>query len=50
MNRHIDEGDLLRFMNKEEVDSLLPLFEGAVETGKIKRSTFKYWVVSLSLS
>ena len=35
--RYIDEEDLQRFMKKEEVDNVLPLFEGAAETGKIKR-------------
>ncbi|KAL5835688.1 hypothetical protein ACOSQ3_015243 [Xanthoceras sorbifolium] len=48
-SKHIEEEDLLRFMKKEEVDNLLPLFEGAVETGKIKRSTFKNWVVNAYL-
>lgn len=38
--------DLLRFMKTEEVDNVLPLFEGAVETGKIKRSTLKNWLAS----
>ena len=50
MTRYIEEDDLLRFMKKEEVDNLLPLFEGAVETGKIKRSTFKHWVVRTAFS
>ncbi|KAK3213447.1 hypothetical protein Dsin_018153 [Dipteronia sinensis] len=48
-SKYIEEDDLLRFMKKEEVDNLLPLFEGAVETGKIKRSTFKNWVVNAYL-
>ena len=33
-------------MKKQDVDNLLPLFEGASETRKIKRSSFKKWVVS----
>ena len=45
--RYIDEDDLFRFMSKEEVDNMLPLFEGAVETGKIKRKTLKNWLVNL---
>ena len=36
-------------MNKQLVDNLLPLFEGASETQKIKKSTFKKWVVSYLL-
>ncbi|MBA0838953.1 hypothetical protein Goarm_004736 [Gossypium armourianum] len=43
-SKYIEEDDLLRFMKREEVDNVLPLFEGALETGKIKRSTFKNWV------
>lgn len=45
--RYIDEEDLFRFMNKEEIDNVLPLFEGGVETGKIKRKTLKNWLVNL---
>ena len=44
--RHIDEEDLLCFMNTEEVDNVLLLFEGAVHTGKIKKLSFCNWVVS----
>lgn len=47
MVRYIDEEDLFRFMSKEEVENVLPLFEGAVETGKIKRKTLKNWLVNL---
>jgi hypothetical protein len=43
--RHIEEVDLLRFLTKEEVDLVIPLFEGALETGKIKKSALKNWVV-----
>lgn len=45
MHRHIEEVDLLRFLTKEEVDLVIPLFEGASETGKIKKSALKNWVV-----
>ncbi|KAF8401064.1 hypothetical protein HHK36_014367 [Tetracentron sinense] len=45
--KYIDEEDLLRFMNKEEVDNVLPLFEGAVEIGKIKKSALRNWVVKV---
>ncbi|GAV84369.1 MS_channel domain-containing protein [Cephalotus follicularis] len=47
--KYIDEEDLLRFIKKEEVDNVLLLFEGAVETGKIKRSTLKNWLVKVYL-
>ncbi|KDP33895.1 hypothetical protein JCGZ_07466 [Jatropha curcas] len=45
--KYIDEEDLLRFMKKEEVDNVIPLFEGAAETGKIKRSALKNWLVNV---
>lgn len=32
-------------MRIEEVENLLPLFEGAVETGRIKRKSLKNWLV-----
>ncbi|KAF6156041.1 hypothetical protein GIB67_004945 [Kingdonia uniflora] len=41
----IDEDDLLRFLNKEEVCNVMPLFAGAAETGKIKKSALRNWVV-----
>lgn len=44
--RHIEEDDLLRFLKKEEVDLVLPLFEGAAESGKIKRKALKNWLVT----
>ncbi|KAJ4967119.1 hypothetical protein NE237_018968 [Protea cynaroides] len=48
-SKYIDEEDLLRFLNKEEVGNVLPLFEGAVETGKIKKSALRNWVVKVYL-
>uniref|UniRef100_A0A2N9GW28 Mechanosensitive ion channel MscS domain-containing protein n=1 Tax=Fagus sylvatica TaxID=28930 RepID=A0A2N9GW28_FAGSY len=48
-SKYIDEEDLLRFMKKEEVDNVLPLFEGAAETGKIKRKSLKNWLVNVYL-
>ncbi|XP_068342533.1 mechanosensitive ion channel protein 10-like [Pyrus communis] len=48
-NKYIEEDDLLRFMKKEEVDIVLPLFEGAAETGKIKRKALKNWLVNVYL-
>ncbi|KAM0918257.1 hypothetical protein ACQ4PT_008859 [Festuca glaucescens] len=47
--KHIEELDLLRFFNKEEVALMLPMFEGASETGKIKKSALKTWVVKAYL-
>ena len=43
--RYSDEEDLLRFLSKEEVTYVRPLFEGAVEMGKIKKSALRNWVV-----
>uniref|UniRef100_A0A1J3E2A6 Mechanosensitive ion channel protein n=1 Tax=Noccaea caerulescens TaxID=107243 RepID=A0A1J3E2A6_NOCCA len=44
---YIEEEDLLRFMIKEEVDLVFPLFDGAAETGKITRKAFTEWVVKV---
>lgn len=46
--RYIEEGDLLRFLEEEEVHTIFPLFEGAMETGKINKSAFKNWMVSFT--
>ncbi|XP_022718669.1 mechanosensitive ion channel protein 10-like [Durio zibethinus] len=43
--KYIEEEDLLRFLNSEEVHTIFPLFEGALETGKISKSSFRNWVV-----
>lgn len=48
-SKFIEEEDLLRFMKKEEVDNLIPLFPEAVETRKIKRSSLKNWLVNVYL-
>ncbi|XP_065851167.1 mechanosensitive ion channel protein 10-like isoform X1 [Euphorbia lathyris] len=45
--KYIDEEDLLRFMKKDEVDNVIPLFEGGTETGKIKRKALKNWLVNV---
>lgn len=42
--KYIDEEDLLRFMIKEEVDLVFPLFEG-YETGRVDRKALTDWVV-----
>ncbi|CAL9773376.1 unnamed protein product [Musa acuminata subsp. burmannicoides] len=47
--KYIDEEDLLRFLSKEELTYVLPLFEGAVETRKIKKSALRNWVVKAYL-
>ncbi|KAJ8648366.1 hypothetical protein MRB53_001389 [Persea americana] len=47
--KYIDEEDLMRFLSKEEAASVLPQFEGAVETGKIKKSALRNWVVKVYL-
>ncbi|XP_057545396.1 mechanosensitive ion channel protein 10-like [Amaranthus tricolor] len=44
--KYIDEEDLLRFMKMDEVNKVFPLFEGAVETGKITKTALKKWVVN----
>ncbi|KAL5715533.1 hypothetical protein ACHQM5_017340 [Ranunculus cassubicifolius] len=43
--KYIDEEDLLRFLKREEVDTIFPFFEGATETGQIRKSAFRNWVV-----
>ncbi|KAM4129147.1 hypothetical protein ACJW30_01G000400 [Castanea mollissima] len=45
-SKYIDEYDFLRFMIKEEVDLVFPLFEGA-DTGRIDRKALTYWVVKI---
>ncbi|KAK9102458.1 hypothetical protein Sjap_019712 [Stephania japonica] len=48
-SKYIEEEDLLRFMSKEDVDRVLPLFEGAMETGKVKKKALRNWVVKVYL-
>ncbi|KAK3000903.1 hypothetical protein RJ639_020363 [Escallonia herrerae] len=43
--KYIEEEDLLRFLKSEEVYTIFPLFEGAIETGRITKSSFRIWVV-----
>ncbi|TVU12154.1 hypothetical protein EJB05_45784, partial [Eragrostis curvula] len=47
--KYIEEVDLLRFFNEEEMELVLPMFEGAYETGKIKKSAMRNWVVKAYL-
>lgn len=44
-HKYIEEEDLLPFMKMNEVEQVFPLFQGAIETGKIKKSALKKWVV-----
>lgn len=37
----------MRFLKSVEVHTIFPLFEGALETGKITKSALRNWVVSL---
>ena len=48
MIRFIDEDDLLRFMIKEEVDLVLPLF--GTDNGQIDRKALTDWVVGLFIA
>ncbi|KAI3924685.1 hypothetical protein MKW92_052741 [Papaver armeniacum] len=43
--KYILEEDLLRFLRREDIRTILPFFDGAVETGQIKKSAFRNWVV-----
>ncbi|KAK9144159.1 hypothetical protein Sjap_004062 [Stephania japonica] len=43
--KYIEEEDLLRFLRWEEIHTIFPLFEGAIETGHISKSAFRNWVV-----
>lgn len=45
--RFFEEVDLLRFLNKEEVDTIFPMFEGAAETRKITKIYLRKWVVDV---
>ncbi|XP_058213549.1 mechanosensitive ion channel protein 10-like [Rhododendron vialii] len=46
-HKYIEEEDLLRFMKKEDVDNVFPMFEGATETGKIRKSSLRKLVVNV---
>lgn len=48
-SRYIYKEDLLRFMREEEVVNVLPMFAGAAETGQIKKSSLRNWVVRFSV-
>ncbi|XP_031388139.1 mechanosensitive ion channel protein 10-like [Punica granatum] len=44
--KYFDEDDLLRFLIKEEVDLIFPLFEGW-ETGRIDLKSLRNWVIKV---
>ncbi|KAH7854267.1 hypothetical protein Vadar_011909 [Vaccinium darrowii] len=46
-HKYIYKEDLLRFMREEEVVNVLPMFAGAAETGQIKKSSLRNWVVNV---
>nr|WGO49545.1 mechanosensitive ion channel protein A031112 [Torenia fournieri] len=43
--KYIEDEDLMRFLKRVEIHTIFPLFEGALETGKITKSAFRNWVV-----
>ncbi|KAG5099249.1 hypothetical protein JHK82_044301 [Glycine max] len=43
--KYIEEEDLMRFLKRVEIHTIFPLFEGALETGHISRSSFRNWVI-----
>ncbi|KAJ4829424.1 hypothetical protein Tsubulata_006619 [Turnera subulata] len=43
--KYIEEEDLMRFLKRVEVHTIFPLFEGAMETGRISKLAFRNWVV-----
>lgn len=45
MTSYMEKDDLLRFFIKEEVDEIMRRL-GVAETGRVKRSDVKNWVVS----
>ncbi|OMO86460.1 Mechanosensitive ion channel MscS [Corchorus olitorius] len=44
---YIDEDDLLRFMIREEVEMVFPLFEGSLSSGRIDKKSFTNWVIKV---
>ncbi|XP_010677442.2 mechanosensitive ion channel protein 10 [Beta vulgaris subsp. vulgaris] len=43
--KYIEEEDLARFLRRTEIHVIFPLIEGAIETGRITKSSFRNWVV-----
>ncbi|KAL6226755.1 hypothetical protein ACLB2K_000716 [Fragaria x ananassa] len=46
-SKYIEEDDLCRFLKKEEVELVFPLFEGGAETRKIRKKALKNWLVNV---
>ncbi|XAR69187.1 hypothetical protein NMG60_11000677 [Bertholletia excelsa] len=44
--KYIEEEDLMRFLKRVEIHTIFPFFEGALETGRITKSSFRNWVVT----
>ncbi|KAJ7943939.1 Mechanosensitive ion channel protein [Quillaja saponaria] len=42
---YIEEEDLMKFLKRVEIHTIFPLFEGALETGRTSRSSFRDWMV-----
>ncbi|KAJ7943941.1 Mechanosensitive ion channel protein [Quillaja saponaria] len=43
--KYIEEEDLMKFLKRVEIHTIFPLFEGALETGRTSRSSFRDWMV-----
>ncbi|KAA8521260.1 hypothetical protein F0562_011903 [Nyssa sinensis] len=43
--KYIEEEDLMRYLKRVEIHTIFPLFEGALETGRITKDAFRNWVV-----
>ncbi|CAI0439269.1 unnamed protein product [Linum tenue] len=43
--KYIEEEDLMRFLSRVEIHTIFPFFEGALETGRISKPSFRNWVV-----
>ncbi|XP_021851548.2 mechanosensitive ion channel protein 10 isoform X2 [Spinacia oleracea] len=43
--KYVEEEDLSRFLKRNEIHAIFPLFEGALETGRITKSSFRNWVM-----
>ncbi|XP_050382244.1 mechanosensitive ion channel protein 10-like [Argentina anserina] len=46
-SKYIEEDDLCRFLKKEEVELVFPLFEGGAENRKIRKKQLKNWLVNV---
>ncbi|KAL2901151.1 Mechanosensitive ion channel protein 10 [Bienertia sinuspersici] len=48
--KYIEEEDIARFLKRNEIHAIFPHFEGALETGRITKSSFRNWVKALAHS